>query len=85
MTPVMTEPGLSAPRAVAPRHLSPGDVVELEGERFEVVGTPFIGCAGSSVFDEYGLFWRVCMRPLRDTAERVYGTWAAGQRVSVVR
>jgi hypothetical protein len=82
VTPILTE--IQPPVDAPPRDLSSGDIVEVEGQRFEVVGTPFMGCAGSSVFDEYRLFWRVRMKALTGSATSVYGTWAVGQRVKRV-
>ncbi|WCB93335.1 hypothetical protein DSM104299_02048 [Baekduia alba] len=62
-----------------PAALSPGDLVEFEGEIYEVLGRPFLGRSGASVFDEFVVFWRVRLRSLRDPAHTCCGTWPAGQ------
>lgn len=61
-----------------PATLRPGDVVEFEGERYEVLAAPFLGHSGASVFDESTLFWRAKMRSLRDPTGVRYGTWRVG-------
>jgi hypothetical protein len=72
-------------RTTRPGALAPGDVVLHEGALFEVVGTPFNGCSGSSVFDEFQVFWRVRLRPLEGAHRTVHATWGAGEDVTIVR
>lgn len=55
--------------------LAAGDVVVYEGERWELLGAPFLGRSGASVFDDFGLFWRARIRSLSDPADVRFGTW----------
>jgi hypothetical protein len=55
--------------------LAPGDVVEFEGERYELLCAPFLGRTGGSVFDDFRVFWRARIRSLRDAADVRLGTW----------
>jgi len=63
----------------------PGDIIEDRGDRFVVVGRPFVGQTGASIFDRFELFWRVRLRPLdgRGPASH-YGTWPIGTEVVVI-
>jgi hypothetical protein len=71
-------------RIVRAGALAAGNVVEVDGERFEIVSAPFLGRSGSSVFDEFRLFWRAQMRPVADPAWTQYGTWGVDEDVVVV-
>jgi hypothetical protein len=72
--------------SVRPADLQPGDVVEYNGARCEVVGGPFLGQSGASAFDSVRLFWRARLRLVDDVDWTVnYGTWPVGCSVAVIR
>jgi hypothetical protein len=62
-----------------------GDVVAFDGELFEVVGQPFLGQSGASVFDVPELFWRARVRPLSGDRRSVHlATWRVDEEVLVL-
>lgn len=83
-----TTPAQAGPPTVAvrPSDLQPGDIIEARSERYEVVGRPFVGQTGSSVFDRVTVFWRVRLQSLDDSdGTPRYGTWLAEDELVVIR